>query len=116
MKVFAYTLTLIASALLPFNAMAVYECNVTVKNVLVYSSGMVNLLHSGRGDYTFICNLSEDYRGVSVTTCAMWTAMLQAIKKKNGLANIYYDGTGSCATLPNYSSAPIPVYIGDVTP
>lgn len=46
----------------------------------------------------------------------MWTAMLQAIKKKNGLATFYYGGTGSCATMPTYGGAPVPGYIGDITP
>jgi hypothetical protein len=109
-------LALLASAVLPFHAFAAYECSVSVKNVLVYKDGIVNVLHNGRGDYTIICSMSADYAGVSVSTCAMWTAMLQAIKKKNGVATFYYDGVGSCATLPTYAAAPVPVYIGDVTP
>ena len=104
------------ASLLPLHAVAHYECNVKVVNVLVYHNGVVNVLHAGRGDYTVICNLNSDYGTVSPTTCAMWAAMLQAIKKKNGLANFYYEGSGSCATLATYGSAPVPVYIGDVTP
>jgi hypothetical protein len=106
----------LASAVLPFNAVAAYECSVRVNTVLVYKDGIVNVLHSGRGDYTIICSMSGDYAGVSVSTCAMWTAMLQAIKKKNGVATFYYDGVGSCATLPTYAAAPVPLYIGDLTP
>jgi hypothetical protein len=106
----------LAIILFPFQALATYECNVTVKNILVYSTGMVNVLHSGRGDYTMICSMNGDFGGVSNTTCAMWTALLQDIKKKNGIANFYFNGTGSCATLPTYANAPTPVYIGDVTP
>jgi hypothetical protein len=101
---------------LPFHARAAFECNVTVKHVLVYADGSVNVLHSGRGDYTVICNMQTNNGNVSEGTCAMWTAMLQAIKKKNGTANFYYPGTGSCSTLPTYWNAPVPVYIGDVTP
>lgn len=112
----SWGLMLLASAVFPFNAVAAYECGVSVKNVLVYKDGLVNILHSGRGDYTIICSLGSDYAGVSVGTCAMWTAMLQAIKKKNGTATFYYDGVGSCATLPTYGASPVPVYIGDVTP
>ena len=112
----SWSLALLASAVLPSNAVAAYECSVNVKNVLVYKDGIVNILHSGRGDYTIICSMSGDYLGVSVSTCAMWTAMLQAIKKKAGVATFYYDGVGTCATLPTYAAAPVPVYIGDVTP
>ncbi|MEJ7804925.1 MAG: hypothetical protein WKG03_03260 [Telluria sp.] len=98
------------------NANAAYECSVKVANVLIYSEGSVNVLHSGRGDYTVVCNLNADRAGVSPTTCAMWAGMLQAIKKKNGLAQFYFNGEGTCATLPVYGSAPAPVYIGDVSP
>ena len=98
------------------NAHAAYDCNVKVINVLIYSEGSVNILHSGRGDYTVVCNLNVERSGVSPTTCAMWAGMLQAIKKKNGLANFYFNGDSTCAALPVYGSAPAPVYIGDVTP
>lgn len=109
-------LVLLSAALLPLQAVAVYSCAASVQRVLVYRDGMVNVLHSGRGDYTMICSMNGNHGDVSSTTCAMWTAMLQAIKKKNGVAEFYFDGNGSCATLPTYGSAPIPVYIGDSTP
>lgn len=109
-------LLIVAASMLPLHAVAVYECNVSVSRVLVYQDGKVNVLHTGRGDYTVICNVASDYQGVSPSTCAMWTALLSSIKKKNGLAAFYYDGSGSCATLPTYGSAPSPIYIGDVTP
>ena len=96
-------------------AAAFYECNVKIVNVLVYSNGSVNILHSGRGEYTYVCNLNTERLGVSPTTCAVWFGLLEAIKKKNGTANIYFSGEGSCATLPIYDNAPAPVYIGDVT-
>jgi hypothetical protein len=36
------------------------------------------------------------------------------MKKNNGTARFYFDGTGSCATLPTYWRSPAPAYIGDV--
>ena len=107
---------LVVALLLPAPAHAAYECNVSVKNVLIYREGSVNVLHTGRGDYTVVCSMKGTYGGVDPTTCAMWTAMLQSIKKKNGIANFYFDGTGSCDSMGTYWSAPAPVYIGDVTP
>ncbi len=108
---------LLITSLLPFSVQAAFECNVKVLSVLVYNSGMVNVTHSGRNDYTMICSLSTDYGGVSPSTCAMWTAMLQSIKKKNGTAQFYfYETAGSCATMATYGSAPVPGYIGDITP
>lgn len=100
----------------PADALAEYSCNVTVKNVLVYSSGAVNILHTGRGDYTYVCNLDSTYNGVSPTTCAMWVALLEKIKSKGGTAAFWFTGTGSCETLPTYGNSPAPVYVGDVTP
>ena len=97
------------------SAYASFDCEVNIHTVLIYKSGLINVLHSGRGDYTGICNLNGDYMGVSATTCAMWTSMLLQLKKDGKKANFYYDTTpqyNSCATLPTYGSAPAPVYIG----
>ena len=96
------------------SSLAAYQCDVQVIKVLVYSNGMVNVLHSGRNDYTVICSLNSNSGEVSPTTCAMWTAMLQSIKKKSGVATFYFNGNGTCATMNTYDSAPVPVYIGDV--
>lgn len=102
--------------LLPMHAWAAYSCSVKVVNVLVYQDGTVNVLHSGRGDYTVICSLSSDRNQVSTSTCAMWTSMLLAIKKKDGTAEFYFNGDGNCSTIATYGLAPVPVYIGDITP
>jgi hypothetical protein len=92
-----------------------FSCAVNVQSVLPYYSGPVNVLHTGRGDYTFICDLNKTYTsGFSVEpqTCAMWTALLLQAKKNNTTVTFYYPGTGSCATLATYSNAPVPFYIG----
>ena len=91
------------------------QCNATIGAVLVYSDGSVNVLHSGRGDYTFICNLQNDWKGVKPSTCAMWTSLLQAQKRAAKPAQFYYYSGGafsSCADIPSYSNAVPPVYIG----
>lgn len=102
--------------LVPSIGHASFECNASVLRVLIYNGGAVNVLHTGRGDYTVLCNLDSTYGGVTPTTCAMWTAMLQSIKKKNGLATFYFPGEGSCATMATYGNAPVPAYVGDATP
>lgn len=93
-----------------------FECDVKVLKLLVYTEGTVTVMHSGRGDYTHICNLNVETHGVSTTTCAMWTALLQSIKKKGGVATFMYAGAGTCATMLTHGIAPYPHYIGDVTP
>lgn len=96
------------------NAIAAFECDVDVKRVLVYSDGSVNILHNGRNDYTYICDLDGDWKGVSTVTCAMWTSMLQSTQSNDKSATFYYSGNGSCATLATYGGSPAPVYIGSV--
>ncbi|KQV94759.1 hypothetical protein [Rhizobacter sp. Root1221] len=110
------SLVLLAAGLLPLQAFAVFECNVKVKSVLVYATGELNVLHTGRNDFTVLCNMNQNYGAATPMVCANWFAMLEHIKKKDGNANIYYNGEGSCATLPTYGAAPAPVYVGDVTP
>lgn len=93
---------------------ASFNCTVGISKVLVYGNGVVSVYHQGRNHYTTICNLSEARQNVSITTCAMWTSMLQNIKKEGGKATFYYPGTGTCSALPTYGSSPAPVYIGNV--
>lgn len=109
-------LIVLAATLVPMQAFAVFECNVKVHTVLVYANGDVNINHSGRNDYTVVCNLNHSFGGASPIVCATWFALLQQIKKKNGIANFYFNGEGSCASLATYGNTPTPVYIGDLTP
>jgi len=110
LRISLFTLLLSISTL----SEASYSCTIDVAQVLVYGNGTVNVFHQGRGDYTYICNLSTPRLGVSITTCAMWTSMLQNIKKAGGKALFKYSGTGSCATLPTSGNSPAPYFIGDV--
>jgi hypothetical protein len=96
---------------------AATECRATIDAVLVYSDGSVNVRHSGRGDFTVICNLKTERLGVNTTTCAMWTAMLQSLKEAGKRADFYYTLDArftSCANLPTYWDAPAPAYIGTI--
>lgn len=94
--------------------LAAFSCNVTVKNVLVYSNGTVNILHTGRNDHTVICNTKGAWKDVDTVTCSHWISMLQNAQSNDKLVRFYYDGDGSCQTLPTYGNAPVPVYIGFV--
>ncbi|WP_277373650.1 hypothetical protein [Pseudomonas sp. AA-38] len=97
---------------------AAFECASDINAVLIYSNGVVNVLHSGAGKYTHICNLNEERQGVSVTTCAMWAGMLLNLKSENKKADFYYNTAqdyNSCSELPSYGGAPAPVYIGPMS-
>ncbi|SFX47019.1 hypothetical protein SAMN03097694_2349 [Janthinobacterium lividum] len=113
-KTIITSMVFLLSAILPISSFAAFQCSVKVIKVLVYSTGTVNIMHSGRNDYTVICNLNFNSGDVTPVTCAMWTAMLQSIKKKDGTAVFYFNEDGTCATMNIYEKAPIPIYIGDV--
>lgn len=103
--------------LLTCNAAAALNCVGQVTGVLLYKNGVVNVSTSWRQDYVHICNLNTEREGVSVTTCAMWVALLQNVKKNNGSAAFYYEPDArynSCSNVPTYADSPAPVYIGDV--
>ena len=90
-----------------------FTCQVNVNRVLVYGDGSVNVLTSGRNDYTYICSLKNERQGVNVATCAMWVSILQNVQNQNAQAFFYYstDKATSCQNLPTYGNSPAPVYI-----
>jgi len=108
------TILLLPLTFLSSSALADFSCTVDVKRLLIYRGGGVNVLHSGRNDYTSICNLQSERQGVGITTCAMWTSMLQNAQAKDIQVAFYYPGEGSCATLPTYGATQAPIYIGVV--
>jgi len=108
-----YAFALVAAANTTI-ANASYYCNAQVTSVLVYADGGVNVLHSGRGDYTFICNLNTSYKSVTTEACAGWLGIVLLAKKNNAALQFYYDGSGTCSTLLTYSNSPAPSYIGPV--
>ncbi|MFO1217591.1 MAG: hypothetical protein U1E89_04305 [Burkholderiaceae bacterium] len=97
-------------------AHADFACAVTVQSVLSYYEGSVNVLHTGRGDWTFLCNLETPRTSgltVQPTTCMVWTTLLLRAKKNNQQVQFWFPGTGSCATIATYGSAPVPTYVGE---
>lgn len=115
MKKFIVLLVSFLVAVAPSMALAAdFNCDVTIRDVLVYGDGSVNVFHSGRNDYTVICNISSARLGVQPATCGAWVAMLLSMKKRNVKARFWYNADGSCATLARYWESPAPVYIGDV--
>ncbi len=93
---------------------ASHTCDVTISEVLLYGSGVVNVKHSGRNDYTHICNLTTSRANVGVQVCAMWVSTLLSMKQTGKSVRFMYDLPAgvTCASLPLYDSAPAPIYIG----
>lgn len=106
----------IATCAYAATAAADYSCRVSVSGVLQYYEGSINVLHSGRGDWTMVCNMNAPRtNGLTVlpTTCANWFVVLLRAKKNNQLVDFWFPGTGSCATIGTYGDAPVPIYIGE---
>jgi hypothetical protein len=98
-------------------ALADYACTVTVNGVLPYADGALNVHHSGRGDWTIICNLTTPYtNGLTVgpTVCASWMVILLRAKKNNQQVQFWFPGTGQCSSIGTYGSSPVPTYVGEV--
>lgn len=88
-----------------------------MQGVLPYNDGSVNVRTTGRDDWTIICSLSNTYTNtltVGPNVCATWTALLLRAKKNNQQVEFWYSGSGSCAGIATYGSAPVPVYIGEI--
>lgn len=105
---------LILGVMLSTTVLADFACDVDVDRVLVYADGSVNVLHSGRNDWTYICNVKGTWKGIDTVTCALWVGMLQSTQNNEKNAVFYYGGTGSCATLETYGSSPVPIYVGAI--
>jgi hypothetical protein len=96
---------------------AAFACNANVNSLLVYGNGSVNIVHSGRNNYTYVCSLKNEFKGVSIPTCAVWFGILDNARDRGKQVRFYYNTTSeysSCEELPIYGGAPAPVYIGQV--
>lgn len=100
------------SSLFSLSALADFHCEVAVSRVLVYGDGTINVLHNGRGNYTYICNVKGTWKNIDSITCSHWVALLQNAQQQKKKAIFYYGGDGSCGSLPLYDATPAPIYIG----
>ncbi|MDE1313077.1 hypothetical protein MEG05_01930 [Vibrio aestuarianus] len=104
---------LLALLLVSPSAFADISCSGEVKNVLQYANGSVNVLTTYRNQYTYICNIKNDWKGVSPQACqGMLSILLTAQSTGKKIATYYTGDQYTCQTLPHYGSSPGPVYVG----
>jgi hypothetical protein len=103
---------LLCLAIAPATAAPAF-CSGKILHVLTYADGFVMVLPDFRGDWTAICNLNSDWKGVSPITCVSWLATVTRAQSKAPPANvgIWYADAPSCAAVSTYYSAPAPVYL-----
>lgn len=97
------------------SALASIGCAGTVKNVLQYANGTINVFTSYRGDYTVMCSVKDHWKGVSPESCkGMLSVLLTAQSTGKRIATYYSGNKYTCANLPTYGHTPGPVYVGIV--
>ena len=92
-------------------------CTGKVYNISVTQSGRVSVISPEiypDGNGKDICNTETPFKGVSLTVCRSWLAILMTAKVSNRTVTVQYpDSTYSCSTFPNWENAlaPFSIYI-----
>ncbi len=102
-----------ALAATPVPVQATAYCSGFVTNVLTYSSGEVMIDGPWRSDWTSICNVNQEWKGVPPQTCYLWFSNISSSITENKSVNVYYPALeqAECATMPTYGNSPAPGYI-----
>lgn len=89
-------------------------CVGQVENLIIRSDGGVQINADWRGDYTQICSLNSEWKGVSVINCSMWVALIESARKQKRPVSTWYPSNvfSSCTQIPTYQDAPAPGYVG----
>ncbi|AIU68023.1 hypothetical protein ABF162_14185 [Vibrio coralliilyticus] len=104
---------LLAVILFSTHSMADITCYGTVKNILQYADGNINVYTSYRSDYTVMCNIDKHQKGVSPEACqGMLSVLLTAQSTGKNIATYYNGDQYTCQNLPTYSATPGPIYVG----
>lgn len=104
---------LLTAILFSTSSIANIGCVGTVKDILQYAGGDINVLTSYRGDYTVMCNIEKHWNGVSPEACqGMLSILLTAQSTGKKIMTRYNGDQYSCQNLPTYSATPGPSYVG----
>ena len=104
---------LLALLLISPVAMADIQCSGEIKKILQYLNGTITVLTSYRDDYITMCNVKNDWKGVSPQACkGMLSILLTAQSTGKEIVTYYRGNQYTCQNLPNYGRAPGPIYVG----
>ena len=108
MKTLALALILVTA--LPLRALAATNCLGTVTDVYTHAAGSVVIRSSWRNDWTQVCDVNAEWKGVPSQSCWSWFALLSAAVTDSKSVAIYYPNLqpAECATMPTYASSPAP--------
>jgi hypothetical protein len=81
--------------------------------VLTYQDGAVLLITEWRGNYFQICNLNQNWKGVSSSVCFAWMSKITSAINSGKGVGIWYSGVPGdfCKSVPAYGDAPAAAYI-----
>ena len=107
---------LLSALLLAQQAMAQnLTCYGFLTHVWVDNSNQLYIAASYRGDHTMICDLDNDWKGITPSVCESWLAIIQSVVSDDRYSFVtvrYIDSPYSdCSELPLYSESPAPLYV-----
>lgn len=92
-------------------ANAAIDCNGNINTVYVTNTGEVITVSSWNNKYNKICNVNQEWKGISAKTCNVWYSLAQAAKLNQIPVRMQYANEASCDLIPNYGDASAPSYL-----
>ena len=86
-------------------------CEGKIAGHYLAGDGSLYIKGSWRNDWTQVCNLNQSWKNISPNVCEGWLSMSQTAKVADLDVILMYSTTYQCNAMPNYSSAPAPIYI-----
>ena len=91
-------------------------CYGFLSHVWVDDSNQLYIAASYRGDHTMICDLDNDWKGITPAVCENWfdiARSILALDRYTSFVTVRYLDTpyANCSELPLYSESPAPLYV-----
>lgn len=87
-------------------------CSGTPENLYIADMGQLFIRGSWRTDYTQLCNVEGEWKGIPQQTCWSWYGILSSAITNTRLVTVYYSNSAyTCATMPTYEAAEPPGYV-----
>ncbi|WP_298303436.1 hypothetical protein [uncultured Erythrobacter sp.] len=103
--------SLLAATLTTQANAATHWCTGSVETFYVSSNGLAIFKPAWSPVYLQICNVNEDWNGVSPNVCMAWVAKVDAAIGLSKQIRIKYDDVPACDQVPSNASSPPPVYL-----
>lgn len=94
-------------------AVAGAYCTGLISKSLTFADGRVMIFAQWRGEWTAICSLKAEWKGVSTEICWAWYAAINEAVTQQKQVTIYYEPLtqAQCANVGSYDGAEAPGYV-----